>query len=83
MTVSFIFFLTRAIKRSNCFHKNGHDAGCHTSNNPYMIIFGVIEIIISQIPNFHELAGLSFIAAVMSFSYALIGIGLSIGQIAG
>uniref|UniRef100_A0A2N9EH63 Amino acid transporter transmembrane domain-containing protein n=1 Tax=Fagus sylvatica TaxID=28930 RepID=A0A2N9EH63_FAGSY len=71
-----------AIKRSNCFHKNGHDAGCHTSNNPYMIIFGVIEIIISQIPNFHELAGLSFIAAVMSFSYALIGIGLSIGQIA-
>ncbi|KAG6710836.1 hypothetical protein I3842_05G022200 [Carya illinoinensis] len=71
-----------AVKRSHCLHKNGHDAGCHTSNNPYMIIFGIIEIVISQIPNFHDLAGLSYVAAVMSFSYAFIGIGLSIARIA-
>ncbi|KAM3694828.1 hypothetical protein ACJW31_07G085100 [Castanea mollissima] len=71
-----------AVKRSNCFHKNGHEAGCHTSNSSYMIILGVIEIILSQIPNFHELAGLSFIASVMSFAYSLIGIGLSIAKIA-
>ncbi|KAL4615162.1 hypothetical protein ACB092_07G104700 [Castanea dentata] len=71
-----------AVKRSNCFHKNGHEAGCHTSNSSYMIILGVIEIILSQISNFHDLSGLSYIAAVMSFTYALIGIGLSIAKIA-
>ncbi|TXG64049.1 hypothetical protein EZV62_011043 [Acer yangbiense] len=73
----------RAIKRSNCFHKNGHEAGCHTTNNMFMIIFGVTEIILSQIPNFHELSGLSIIAAIMSFAYSLIGLGLSIAKIAG
>ncbi|KAK3193126.1 hypothetical protein Dsin_024436 [Dipteronia sinensis] len=72
----------RAVKRSNCFHKNGHEAGCHASNNMFMIIFGVIQIILSQIPNFHELSALSIIAAIMSFAYSLIGIGLSITKIA-
>ncbi|KAF7811104.1 Amino acid permease 6 [Senna tora] len=72
-----------AIKRSQCFHKYGHDVGCHTSNNPFMIIFGIVEIVLSQIPNFHELSFLSILAAIMSFGYATIGIGLSIAKIAG
>ncbi|XP_022726880.1 amino acid permease 6-like isoform X2 [Durio zibethinus] len=74
--------VTWAIKRSGCFHKNGHDAGCHVKNNKYMIIFGIIEIIISQIPNFHELSGLSVVAAAMSFAYSIIGLGLSIARVA-
>ncbi|KAK2968916.1 hypothetical protein RJ640_018608 [Escallonia rubra] len=72
-----------AIKRSNCFHKHGHGVGCHTSNNPFMIIFGIIQIVLSQIPNFHELSVLSIIAAVMSFAYSSIGIGLSVAKVAG
>ncbi|KAK3193119.1 hypothetical protein Dsin_024429 [Dipteronia sinensis] len=72
-----------AVKRSNCFHKNGHEAGCHTSNNMFMTIFGVTQIILSQIPNFHELSALSIMAAIMSFAYSLIGLGLSLAQIAG
>ncbi|KAE8698566.1 Amino acid permease 8 [Hibiscus syriacus] len=73
----------RAIKRSGCFHKNGHGAGCHVKNNMFMIIFGVIEIALSQIPNFHELSWLSAVAAVMSFAYSCIGLGLSIAKVAG
>ncbi|GAB4839258.1 Amino acid permease 6 [Ancistrocladus abbreviatus] len=72
-----------AVKRSNCFHKHGHQAGCHTSNNPFMIIFGCIQILLSQIPNFHELSWLSIMAAVMSFAYSSIGLGLSIAKVAG
>ncbi|XP_038708504.1 amino acid permease 6-like [Tripterygium wilfordii] len=72
-----------AIKRSHCFHSQGHKAGCHTSNNMFMIIFGVIQIVLSQIPSFAKLDGLSIVAAVMSFSYSLIGIGLAIAKIAG
>ncbi|KAK3002103.1 hypothetical protein RJ639_022558 [Escallonia herrerae] len=72
-----------AIKRSNCFHKHGHGVGCHTSNNPFMIIFGIIQIVLSQIPNFRELSVLSIIAAVMSFAYSSIGIGLSVAKVAG
>ncbi|PHT98225.1 Amino acid permease 6 [Capsicum chinense] len=71
-----------AIGRSNCFHKNGHDADCHESNNPFIIIFGVLQILLCQIPNFHRLSFLSIIAAVMSFAYSFIGLGLSIAMIA-
>ncbi|KAG5409552.1 hypothetical protein IGI04_005871 [Brassica rapa subsp. trilocularis] len=73
----------RAVKRSNCFHKNGHNVKCSTSNTPFMIIFACIQIVLSQIPNFHNLSWLSILAAVMSFSYASIGVGLSIAKVAG
>ncbi|CAN1141590.1 Amino acid permease 8 [Linum perenne] len=70
-----------AIQRSGCFHKHGHQAGCHTSNNKFVIIFGIIQIMLSQLPNFHELAFISVIAAVMSFAYSIIGLGLCISII--
>ncbi|GMI88310.1 amino acid permease 1, NEUTRAL AMINO ACID TRANSPORTER 2 [Hibiscus trionum] len=72
-----------AIKRSGCFHKNGHAAGCHVQNNMFIIIFGVIEIVLSQIPNFNELSWLSAVAAVMSFAYSCIGLSLSVAKVAG
>nr|XP_009599711.1 amino acid permease 6-like [Nicotiana tomentosiformis]XP_016438975.1 PREDICTED: amino acid permease 6-like [Nicotiana tabacum] len=72
-----------AVVRSNCFHKKGHQASCSVSNYPYMIIFAAIQIVLSQIPNFHKLSWLSILAAVMSFAYSLIGLGLSIAKVAG
>ncbi|CAA2975183.1 amino acid permease 6-like [Olea europaea subsp. europaea] len=72
-----------AVERSNCFHRHGHHVKCSISNYPYMIIFAVIQIILSQIPNFHELSWLSIVAAVMSFAYSSIGLGLSIAKVAG
>jgi hypothetical protein len=79
----FELLLYRAVKRSNCYHKHGHDAKCYISNNPFMIIFACIQIVLSQIPNFHKLSWLSIVAAVMSFAYSSIGLGLSIAKIAG
>ncbi|XP_052189242.1 amino acid permease 6-like [Diospyros lotus] len=72
-----------AVKRSNCFHKQGHDAECSISNYPFMAIFAIIQIILSQIPNFHKLSWLSILAAVMSFAYSSIGLGLAIAKVAG
>ncbi|KAI7727956.1 hypothetical protein M8C21_002801, partial [Ambrosia artemisiifolia] len=72
-----------AVKRSNCFHMYGHNNGCHTLNNTYVLIFGAIEIVLSQIPNFHELSLVSVVATIMSFAYAGIGIALSVAKIAG
>ncbi|KAG1369954.1 amino acid permease 3 [Cocos nucifera] len=69
-----------AIRRSNCFHAKGHKSPCHISSNPYMIIFGVSEIIFSQIPDFDQIWWLSIVAAVMSFTYSSIGLGLGIAQ---
>lgn len=46
-----------------------------------MLGFGVVEIMLSQIPNFHKLTWLSTIAAIMSFGYTAIGIALSIYKI--
>ncbi|KAK1286694.1 Amino acid permease 1 [Acorus calamus] len=71
-----------AIQKSNCFHKNGHGASCKTSNNPFMISFGVAQLFLSQIPNIHKLSWISAVAAIMSFSYSFIGIGLAIAKVA-
>lgn len=71
-----------AISRSNCFHKNGEESPCHFNSTPYMIAFGIIEIIFSQIPDFDQLWWLSIVAAVMSFTYSTIGLGLGIARVA-
>ncbi|MQM10448.1 hypothetical protein Taro_043340 [Colocasia esculenta] len=71
-----------AVQRSDCFHANGHGAKCLASNYGYMVIFASIQILLSQIPNFHKLWWLSIVAAVMSFAYSSIGLGLSIARIA-
>ncbi|XP_057975098.1 amino acid permease 3-like [Malania oleifera] len=67
-----------AIKRSNCFHESRGKSSCHISSNPYMIAFGIAEIILSQIPDFDQIWWLSIVAAVMSFTYS--GIGLALGM---
>ncbi|KAE9615275.1 hypothetical protein Lal_00048522 [Lupinus albus] len=72
-----------AIKRSNCFHSSHGKDPCHMNSNIYMISFGAVEIILSQIPDFHELWWLSIVAAVMSFTYSFIGLGLGIGKVVG
>ncbi|KAJ0237628.1 Amino acid transporter [Hirschfeldia incana] len=71
-----------AIKKANCFHDKGHGAKCSVPNYPFMAAFGIVEVLLSQIPNFHKLSWLSIVAAVMSFSYASIGIGLAIAVVA-
>ncbi|EEF45872.1 amino acid permease 8 [Ricinus communis] len=70
-----------ALLKSNCFYKRGHGAPCKYSSNPYMIGMGVVEIVLSQIPNLHEMSWLSFLASLMSFGYASIGIGLALAKI--
>jgi amino acid permease len=74
-------WLCRAINRANCFHKEGHGDPCNISSTPYMIIFGVAELFFSQIPDFDQISWLSILAAVMSFTYSSIGLGLGIVQV--
>ncbi|GLT52162.1 hypothetical protein SLA2020_255160 [Shorea laevis] len=68
-----------AVKRSGCFLGRGH----HPSNNPFMIIFACIQILLNQIPNFHRLPWLSILSAIMCLAYTFTGLGLSIAKIAG
>lgn len=46
-----------------------------------MIVFGMTELIFSQIPNFSEVWWLSIVAAVMSLTYSSIGLSLGIAQV--
>ncbi|MED6145481.1 hypothetical protein PIB30_025788 [Stylosanthes scabra] len=70
-----------AINKASCFHDKGSDADCKFSNNPYIIGFGILQIFMSQIPNFHKLTWLSTFAAITSFGYAFIGSGLSLAMV--
>ncbi|KAG9142641.1 hypothetical protein Leryth_023074 [Lithospermum erythrorhizon] len=70
-----------AIKRSNCFHASGGKDPCRISSNPYMIAFGILQIIFSQIPDFDQIGWLSIVAAIMSFTYSTIGLGLGVGKV--
>jgi hypothetical protein len=73
----------RAIKRSDCFHADGDSAPCHVSNIIYMVFFGIVQVILSQIPDFDRIWWLSIVAAIMSFSYSTIGLGLGLGKASG
>ncbi|ESQ31033.1 hypothetical protein EUTSA_v10011449mg [Eutrema salsugineum] len=70
-----------AIQRTSCQQINGDKDPCHVNGNPYMIGFGVAQIIFSQIPDFDQLWWLSILAAVMSFGYSTIGLGLGISRV--
>ncbi|XP_076907013.1 putative amino acid permease 7 [Bidens hawaiensis] len=71
----------RTIRQSNCYHKEGHDAACEFENWYYMLMFGIIQTVASQIPNIFHTKWLSIIAAIMSFTYSFIGIGLGLAQV--
>lgn len=71
----------RAIQESNCYHDQGHDSACSYGDTSYMLIFGAIQILLSQIPNMHNISWLSVVAAVMSFTYSFIGLGLGISTV--
>ncbi|KAI3456753.1 hypothetical protein Pfo_013416 [Paulownia fortunei] len=73
----------RAIQRSNCYHKHGHDAPCEFGNTMHMLLFGVVQIFMSQIPDFHSMEWLSVVAAIMSFTYSSIGLGLGAAKVIG
>ncbi|XP_027061696.1 probable amino acid permease 7 isoform X2 [Coffea eugenioides] len=71
----------RAILKSNCYHNQGHEASCDYKTSTYMLLFGVIQILVSQIPEFRNMKWLSAVAAIMSFTYSLIGSGLGLAKI--
>ncbi|XP_051133707.1 probable amino acid permease 7 [Andrographis paniculata] len=71
----------KAILRSDCYHDRGHDADCRYGDYKFMLIFGLSQIIVSQIPDFHNMAWLSVVAAIMSFCYASIGFGLGFAAV--
>ncbi|XP_027330896.1 amino acid permease 1-like [Abrus precatorius] len=70
-----------AIRKAICIHQGGHTGSCKFSNNPFMIGFGILQIFLSQIPNFHELTWLSTAAAITSFGYVFIGSGLCLSLV--
>ncbi|KAI3456752.1 hypothetical protein Pfo_013415 [Paulownia fortunei] len=71
----------RAIQRSNCYHSEGHTAACNYGNTYYMLIFGIIQVIVSQIPDFRNTEWLSVTAAIMSFMYSIIGSALGLAKV--
>lgn len=52
------------------------------SSTPFMILFGITEILFSQIPDFDQIWWLSIVAAVMSFTYSSLGLGLGVAKVA-
>ncbi|KAE8790708.1 putative amino acid permease 7 [Hordeum vulgare] len=69
-----------AIPKANCYHAHGHDAPCGFDGSYYMLMFGGAQLLLSFIPDFHDMAWLSVVAAVMSFSYAFIALGLGLAS---
>lgn len=73
----------RGIQEAKCYHEKGQDAECNFGYTHYMMIFGVIQIFMSQIANMHEINWVSAVAAFMSFTYSFITLGLGIARVIG
>uniref|UniRef100_A0A7N0TZL5 Amino acid transporter transmembrane domain-containing protein n=2 Tax=Kalanchoe fedtschenkoi TaxID=63787 RepID=A0A7N0TZL5_KALFE len=71
----------RAIQKSNCYHRQGHQAACSYGDGVSMLMFGALQIFVSQIPDFHSMEWLSVLSAVMSFTYAFIGLGFGLAKV--
>ncbi|CAD6268079.1 unnamed protein product [Miscanthus lutarioriparius] len=66
-----------AVKRVNCFHRDGYGAaGCNPSGSTYMVVFGLFQLLLSQLPSLHNIAWLSVVAVATSFGYSFISLGL-------
>ncbi|XP_040385779.1 amino acid permease 6-like [Oryza brachyantha] len=66
-----------AVKRVNCFHREGYGAGdCGASGSTYMVVFGLFQLLLSQLPSLHNIAWLSVVAVATSFGYSFISLGL-------
>ena len=48
-----------------------------------MLLFGLVQIVVSQIPDFHNMEWLSVVAALMSFTYSFIGFSLGVAKVIG
>ncbi|MED6218708.1 hypothetical protein PIB30_028911 [Stylosanthes scabra] len=64
--------------KAKCYHEKGHNDPCNYGQNLYMMIFGLVQIFVSLIPDLHNMAWVSVVSAVMSFIYSFIGLGLGI-----
>ncbi|XWS09580.1 hypothetical protein CRYUN_Cryun39dG0002200 [Craigia yunnanensis] len=71
----------KAIQKSNCYHREGRNAPCSYGDTSYMLLFGAVQVVMSQIPDFHNMKWLSVVAAIMSFTYSFIGFGLGFAQV--
>lgn len=65
------------MKRVNCFHREGlGGADCSPSGSTYMVVFGLFQLLLSQLPSLHNIAWLSVVAVATSFGYSFISLGL-------
>ncbi|KAL2316610.1 hypothetical protein Fmac_030486 [Flemingia macrophylla] len=72
----------RAILKSKCYHKEGNEVACEYDDTVYMVLFGVVQVMMSFIPDLHNMVWVSVVAAIMSFAYSSIGLGLGITKVA-
>ncbi|XP_038896753.1 probable amino acid permease 7 [Benincasa hispida] len=75
----------RAIEKLICYHREGDEAfnSCTVQEDSsyQTIIFGAVQIMLSQIPDMHNMGWLSIFATIMSFSYSTIAIVLGLSQV--
>ncbi|VAH82509.1 amino acid permease 1-like [Triticum dicoccoides] len=71
-----------SVVRSNCRHYKGHGADCSQEGTMYLVMFGVIEVVLSQLPSLEKVTFVSIVAAVMSFTYSFVALFLSAAKFA-
>lgn len=83
----YCFDAHRAIEKLICYRREGDEASksCTAQENSIYetIIFGGVQIMLSQIPDMHNMGWLSIFATIMSFSYSTIAIALGLFQVLG
>ncbi|CAL0301741.1 unnamed protein product [Lupinus luteus] len=71
-----------SIQKSIVYGSLGSEPTSEAGDVYNMLIFGVIQLVLSQTPNFHNIQWLSVVAAIMSLGYAFTGMGLAVVKVA-
>ncbi|CAM0883905.1 unnamed protein product [Alopecurus aequalis] len=71
-----------SVVKSNCRHYKVHGANCSQEGTMYLVLFGLVEVVLSQLPSLEKVTFISIVAAVMSFTYSFIALFLSAAKFA-
>lgn len=62
------------------FYQDGYESKGSDVSSTVMLQFGIVQLILSQLPSLEKITWLSVMSAIMSFAYSFIGLGLSVAK---
>ncbi|KAI4339992.1 hypothetical protein MLD38_024874 [Melastoma candidum] len=80
-SIAYVITCAASIRIQTVTTKRAATGPVISTSGAYMLFFGGCQIVMSFIPDFHSMMWVSAVAAIMSFAYSFIGLGLGFAKV--